>query len=58
MEYLSNSKISIDHPDFQHMSYGGFLSKYAGNKIVAICTFLKEFEADPRIRYTWQFTAL
>ena len=30
MEFLNNSRISIDHPDFQHMSYGGFLSKYAG----------------------------
>ena len=52
MEYLSNSKISIDHPDFQHMSYGGFLSKYAGNETVTINTFLLEIEADPRISYT------
>ena len=32
MEFLNNSKISIDHPDFQDLAYAGFLTKYAGNE--------------------------
>ncbi len=67
MEFLNTSKISVDHPDFQRLSYEGFLSKYAGiengRKTNELCHFydLKRAYAEDELKFTnftYHFTGM